>query len=89
MDKKGALQRIAEVVGPKGVVSADDAAPLLIDHRNLYRGQAALVVRPASTEECAAVVKLCHAAGLGIVPQGGNTGMCGASVPVAILTAKV
>jgi FAD/FMN-containing dehydrogenase len=76
-----ALERIAAIVGPRGVVAAEDAAPLLRDERALYRGAAALVVRPASTEECAAVVRLCHDAHIGIVPQGGNTGYCGGATP--------
>jgi D-lactate dehydrogenase (cytochrome) len=76
-----ALERIAAVVGARGTVSPDDAAPLLRDERGLYRGSAALVVRPASTDECAAVVRICNGAGIGVVPQGGNTGYCGGATP--------
>jgi FAD/FMN-containing dehydrogenase len=76
-----ALERVAAIVGPGGIVAADDAAPLLRDERDLYRGAAALVVRPASTEECAAVVCVCHDARIGVVPQGGNTGYCGGATP--------
>ena len=39
------------------------------------------MVRPASTAEVSAVVRLCAEAGVAIVPQGGNTGLCGGSVP--------
>ena len=76
-----ALERIAAIVGPNGVVAPHDAAPLLRDERGLYRGAAALVVRPASTEECSAVVRSCHEARIGVVPQGGNTGYCGGATP--------
>jgi len=76
-----ALQRIAAIVGPSGVVPAADAEPLLRDYRDLYRGAAALVVRPATVEECAAVLRVCHEAGIGVVPQGGNTGYCGGATP--------
>jgi FAD/FMN-containing dehydrogenase len=76
-----ALEQIAAIVGPRGVVAPADAAPLLRDERGLYRGAAALVVRPASTEECAAVVRVCHDARIGVVPQGGNTGYCGGATP--------
>ncbi len=76
-----ALQRIAEIVGPAGLVGTEDAAGMLTDERGLYRGAAALVVRPASVEECAAVVRVCSAAGVGVVPQGGNTGYCGGATP--------
>jgi FAD/FMN-containing dehydrogenase len=76
-----ATARIAAAVGPRGIVSAEEAAPLLRDERGLYRGAAALVVRPASTEECAAVVRVCHDARIGVVPQGGNTSYCGGATP--------
>ena len=76
-----ALERIAAIVGPSGVVAPEDAVPLLRDERGLYRGAAALVVRPASTAECAAIVRVCHDARIGIVPQGGNTGYCGGATP--------
>ena len=77
-----ALERIREVVGPKGW--SDDAAeldPLLHDQRGLYVGRTALLVRPASAEEVAAVVGICAENGIGIVPQGGNTGLCGGATP--------
>jgi FAD/FMN-containing dehydrogenase len=76
-----ALERIAAAVGPRGIVAPSDAAPLLRDARGLYVGAAALVVRPASVEECATVVRICHEARLGVVPQGGNTGYCGGATP--------
>src|SRR6478735_6330683 len=46
-----------------------------------YHCRACAVVRPASTAEVAAVVTLCAGARVPIVPQGGNTGMCGAATP--------
>jgi FAD/FMN-containing dehydrogenase len=76
-----ALERIAAIVGPRGIVSPEDAAPLLRDERGLYRGKAALVVRPGSVGECARVVRACHDARIGVVPQGGNTGYCGGATP--------
>jgi D-lactate dehydrogenase (cytochrome) len=76
-----ALERIAAIVGPRGVVAPADAASLLRDERGLYSGAAALVVRPASVEECAAVVRVCNDARIGVVPQGGNTGYCGGATP--------
>jgi FAD/FMN-containing dehydrogenase len=76
-----ALERIANIVGPRGVVAAEDAALMLRDERGLYRGAAALVVRPDSTEQCAAVVRACHDARIGVVPQGGNTSYCGGATP--------
>jgi FAD/FMN-containing dehydrogenase len=76
------LEQIAAVVGPQGLLTAaDDIAPYLIDWRGAYRGATPAVVRPACTDEVAAVVRLCHEARVPIVPQGGNTGLCGGSVP--------
>ena len=76
------LERIKSVVGPKGwTTDAHDIEPHLTEPRGLYRGATPMVVRPASTEEVAAVVKICAAARLPIVPQGGNTGLVGAQVP--------
>jgi FAD/FMN-containing dehydrogenase len=76
-----ALERIAAVVGPSGMVAPDAAAGMLVDERRLYRGAAFGVVRPASTAEVAAVIRICREAGLAIVPQGGNTGYCGGATP--------
>ncbi len=79
-----ALDEIRRILGPAGVV--DDAAQaerFLVDHRRLYRGRAALIVRPASADEVARVVRACRTARIGIVPQGGNTGYCGGATPDA------
>ena len=77
-----ALARIKDAVGAAGwTADANDMAPYLAEPRGLYHGRAAMVVRPANTAEVAAVVRLCAEAGIGIVPQGGNTGLVGGSVP--------
>jgi FAD/FMN-containing dehydrogenase len=76
------VQAIEDMVGPAGLIR--DAAMMqgyLRDWRNAYHGQAALVVRPATTTEVSAVVRLCCAANVPLVPQGGNTGLCGGSIP--------
>ena len=78
-DLTGAL---AAIVGEKNVLaSASDAAPYLTDWRKQFSGPAICVVRPASTAEVSAAVRLCAQAGVAVVPQGGNTGLCGGSVP--------
>ncbi|HLY58025.1 MAG TPA: FAD-binding oxidoreductase [Stellaceae bacterium] len=76
------LDRIKSVVGPKGwLADPADVEPHLIEQRGLWHGSTELVVRPDSTVEVAAVVSLCAEARLPIVPQGGNTGLCGGGVP--------
>jgi len=82
LDVRTALAQIADIVGPTGLVDGADAEALLIDERGLYQGRAALVVRPASAEECARVVRVCNEASVGVVPQGGNTGYCGGATPL-------
>ena len=73
---------LAAVVGARGLITDPaDTAPYCEDWRRLYRGHTPAVVRPATTQEVAAVVRLCAARRIGIVPQGGNTGMSGGAAP--------
>jgi FAD/FMN-containing dehydrogenase len=70
------------IVGKSNVLtSTDDTRPYFTDWRKQYAGTAVCVVRPASTDEVSRVVALCAREGVGIVPQGGNTGLVGGSVP--------
>ncbi len=76
------ITRLEAVVGPKGLlVEAEAMAPHLHDRRERYRAGARAVVKPASTEEVAEVVRICAAARAPIVPQGGNTGLVGGGIP--------
>ncbi|MCZ6636969.1 MAG: FAD-binding oxidoreductase [Alphaproteobacteria bacterium] len=76
------LARLGKAVGARGMITdAADMAPYVLDQRGLFEGNAAAVLRPASTEETAALVSICAETGTPIVPQGGNTGLVGGSVP--------
>ncbi len=76
------IARLEAVVGPKGLLAEAEAmAPHLHDRRERYRARARAVVKPASTEEVAEVVRICAAARVPIVPQGGNTGLVGGGIP--------
>lgn len=78
------LDELAEIVGPSHVLTDPaTAAGYVSDWTGRWRGDAAAVVRPGTTDEVAAVVRACGAAGVGIVPQGGNTGLVGGSVPAS------
>ncbi|HTE16679.1 MAG TPA: FAD-binding oxidoreductase [Burkholderiales bacterium] len=78
------ISRLGAVVGPQGIFTGPaELEPYVVDWRGIYRGNAAAVVRPATVEQVAAVVKICAETKTPIVPQGGNTGMCGATVPNA------
>src|SRR5690606_14112615 len=81
MDRRNALRQIAEIVGPEGVVPPAEADRYLVDERRLYRGAAALIVKPRTVDECSRILAVCNSAGLGVVPQGGNTGYCGGATP--------
>ncbi len=75
------LSAVRAVVGDKGLLTdASAMEPHLVEERGLFRGAATAVARPASTEEVAAVVRLCAEHDVPIVPQGGNTGLVGGAV---------
>ncbi|MFO1394869.1 MAG: FAD-binding oxidoreductase [Steroidobacteraceae bacterium] len=77
-----AVERIRRALGPAGVVEDPSAVePYLVDFRRLYRGNAALVARPASTAEVSEVLAICSEHRVGVVPHGGNTGYCGGATP--------
>ncbi|MEO8344424.1 MAG: FAD-binding oxidoreductase [Betaproteobacteria bacterium] len=74
--------RLRTLVGEANVLTADaDVASYLTDWRGRFHGAARAVVKPATTDEVAAVVAACAQLGVPIVPQGGNTGMCGGATP--------
>ncbi|MCA3564000.1 MAG: FAD-binding oxidoreductase [Methylocystis sp.] len=76
------LPRLAGIVGPRHVVTDPDImAPHLREWRNLYAGKAQALVRPGSTAEVAAILRLAQETGTPVVPQGGNTGGVGGQVP--------
>ena len=76
------LSQIAEVVGPLGWT--DDPTilgPHLEERRGLFRGKTPVLLSPANVEQLAEIVRMCADAGIPMVPQGGNTGLCGGAVP--------
>ncbi|MBE0627669.1 MAG: FAD-binding oxidoreductase, partial [Burkholderiales bacterium] len=77
-------QDLVQIVGETGVLSQTlDVAPFVADVRGRYKGDALCVVHPRSVEEVAEVVALCVAHSVPVQPQGGNTGLCGGSIPLA------
>jgi FAD/FMN-containing dehydrogenase len=77
------LQSLRAIVGEAHVLTEGDLTGYELDWRKRERGKALAVVRPNSTPQVAQVVKACAAAGVSIVPQGGNTGMVVGSTPDA------
>ncbi|MBM3505769.1 MAG: FAD-binding oxidoreductase [Alphaproteobacteria bacterium] len=75
---------LAAILGPGGLVTdPNEIAPHTKDWRGRYNGVARCLVRPCSTAEVSATVKACINHGVPIVPQGGNTGVCGGAIPDA------
>jgi FAD/FMN-containing dehydrogenase len=75
------LTALRAIVGEAHLLRGPGLEAYEVDWRKRYRGRALAVVRPGGTEEVAAVVRACAAAGVAIVPQGGNTGLVGGGVP--------
>ena len=80
--KEALADALGRIVGKSNVLtSPEDTKPYFTDWRRQYTASAECVVRPGSTAEVSRVVELCAREGVSIVPQGGNTGLAGGSVP--------
>jgi FAD/FMN-containing dehydrogenase len=76
--------RLTEIVGPANVLADDDmTAGYRQDWTGRFLGPSTVVVRPGTTDEAAAVIKACAETSTPVVPQGGNTGLVGGSVPLS------
>ncbi len=76
------IDRLKSALGPKGwSLDAHEIEPHVKDWRGRYQGHSPILLKPGSTAEMAAAVKICAEAGIAITPQGGNTSLCGASTP--------
>ena len=76
------IEQLRGIVGATNVLTEPgDTAPYLTDWRKRYVGRAQCVVRPGTTLEVAAIVKLCAETRTPVVPQGGNTGLVGGGTP--------
>ena len=72
------LDALVRIVGEDHAVRDPEAmTPYLIEWRDRYFGNAALVLKPGSTAEVAAIMKRANETRTAIVPQGGNTGLVG------------
>ena len=81
MDKH-LLESLKAIVGSSGWVSdADSLEPHLTEWRGKARGSTPLMLMPDSTSEVSEVLAFCNARGIAVVPQGGNTGLCGGAIP--------
>jgi len=76
------IDDLAGIVGARRVISTPaEMEPHVTEWRGLWEGKAAAVVQPADTAEVSRVLAYCNERGIGVVPQGGNTSLCGGSIP--------
>src|SRR5690242_9381962 len=75
------LNELRHALGAANVLTDGDLSAWELDWRKRWRGKALAVLRPGSTAEVAAAVRIAAAHGASIVPQGGNTGLVGGGVP--------
>jgi FAD/FMN-containing dehydrogenase len=76
------IARLGEIVGlAHALTDPDQQLPYLREWRDRYVGRTPLVLRPGSTEEVARILALVNEAGVGVVPQAGNTGLVGGQTP--------
>ncbi|MBO9603168.1 MAG: FAD-binding oxidoreductase [Novosphingobium sp.] len=81
-DHHAFLDEAAALLGPRGLTRDPELMePWLTDWRGRFHGAALALASPGSTQEVAALVKLCAKHAVAIVPQGGNSGMCGGATP--------
>ena len=82
VERQAALEALARIVGAgHALTDPERIAGALVEPRGLYRGKALALVRPGSTAEVAKVLAYCNEWGIGITPQGGNTGLVGGQTP--------
>ncbi|MDR3326434.1 MAG: FAD-binding oxidoreductase [Rhodospirillaceae bacterium] len=71
-----------DIVGKHGIITdSSEMFPYLEEERGIFHGRSIAVVCPSSVSEISSVVRLCASQNVGIVPQGGNTGLCGGAIP--------
>jgi len=80
-DRSDLIPALRAIVGEAHLIEGEDTTPYVTEWRGRFRGDALCVVKPADRDAVAAVVRLCAQHGAPLLPQGGNTSMCGGSVP--------
>ncbi|OGS85810.1 MAG: hydroxyacid dehydrogenase [Gallionellales bacterium GWA2_59_43] len=88
-EHENVIRSLATLVAGDAVLIGEEAAPFCKDWRGRYSGDALAVVFPGDTQQVGAIVKYCVENNISIVPQGGNTSLCGASVPLANGTKQI
>ena len=76
------LQELKSIVGSNNYIDdVQDMGAYLSDWRNHFSGQSPLILKPTSSKMVSDILLVCNENSLSVVPQGGNTGLVGGSVP--------
>jgi FAD/FMN-containing dehydrogenase len=74
--------KLKSLLGPKGFIEDPaEITPHLEEWRGKYHGRTSVMLRPASTADVSAILRICHETNTPVVPQGGNTGLVGGQLP--------
>lgn len=77
------VEAFEKIVGKENVlVESDELTPYIRDFTNKYIGLGSIVITPTSTQQVSDCLKYCNQNQIAVVPQGGNTGLVGGSVPL-------
>ncbi|VFR01246.1 unnamed protein product [Cuscuta campestris] len=77
------ISHFKKILGERGVVEDEETLKTAnMDWMQKYKGASKLMLKPGSSEEVSQILKHCNSRCLAVVPQGGNTGLVGGSVPV-------
>lgn len=83
------LDQLTAAIGDKHVLTGKDAAPYGKDWTGAYTSAPLAVLRPANTDEVAAILKIANASGTPVVPASGRTGLTGATLAEGALMLSV
>ena len=76
------VDQLKSIVGSTGwTTDADELQPHLTEWRDQYQGETLIMVSPDNTADVSAIIRACAASNTAVVPQGGNTGLCGGAIP--------
>lgn len=90
MTESALLRELESICGASAVLAdASEMASYVEDWRGIYHGRAIAVARPVNAEQTSACVRACAAAGVAVVPQGGNTGLAAGATPLDLERAVV
>lgn len=79
-ERSALLANLSRLLGPRGMLTGEEISQRSCDPFGHIPPLSAAILRPASTQQLAAMMRLCHAAGQPVVMHGGRTGVAGGAV---------